>query len=153
MQVYLVQHGEATSVEVNPERPLTEKGKADVGKIARFLKNSDIKLDAIWHSTKLRAKQTAEIIAEAIKPEQGIQQKENLAPLDTINKACQAINELRMNLMIVGHLPFLPKLTSMLLAGSETLELVSFKQGGVVGLEKKEKGWQLQWMIIPDLLK
>ncbi len=37
MKVYLVQHGEAESKEVNPQRPLTEQGMRDVQRIAEAL--------------------------------------------------------------------------------------------------------------------
>ena len=60
MKLYLVQHGEATSKDITPERPLTEKGHDDVRKISQFLKQSDFQLDQIIHSDKPRAKETAE---------------------------------------------------------------------------------------------
>jgi phosphohistidine phosphatase len=55
--------------------------------------------------------------------------------------------------MIVGHLPFLSKLASLLLTGSESSETVAFKQGGIVCLKCKDKNlWQIDWMITPELL-
>ena len=36
MQIYLVQHGESKSEEIDPERKLTESGSRDVQKIADF---------------------------------------------------------------------------------------------------------------------
>lgn len=55
--------------------------------------------------------------------------------------------------MIVAHLPFLSKLASLLLTGSESASTVAFKQGGIVCLERFEgQRWQVDWMIIPELL-
>jgi phosphohistidine phosphatase SixA len=53
--------------------------------------------------------------------------------------------------MIVGHLPFLSKLTSRLLGKEE--EVVNFQQGGIVCLEKMEHlPWRIRWMVVPELL-
>ena len=66
MRLYLVQHGEAMSKDENPERPLTAKGRKNVTKTAKFLKKKGIRVRKIFHSTKLRAKQTAQIIASLL---------------------------------------------------------------------------------------
>jgi phosphohistidine phosphatase len=56
--------------------------------------------------------------------------------------------------MIVGHLPFLGKLASALLTGSESVSPVAFRQGGVICLQRNEgMTWQVAWMVIPDILK
>ena len=154
MELYLVQHGEATSKEVNPERPLTEKGKEDVTKVAKFLKRCGLEIDIIWHSTKTRAIETAEIISSILSPKRGTEQKEGLAPNDPVREVFTAIKSEEKNLMIVGHLPFLQKLASLILIGSETGQMIGFRQGGVVCLRQNEGGsWQIGFLVIPDLLK
>ena len=154
MRLYLIQHGEAFSKEENPERPLTEKGKKDVAKTAEFLKQSDIKIDIIYHSAKRRAKETAIIVAEKLLPKEGAKEKEGLTPNDPVDKIFDELSSESRDLMIAGHLPFLQKLTSLALTGSESQEIVSFQQGGAVSLERTEEGsWRLIFAIIPDLLK
>lgn len=155
MKLYLVQHGECVAEEVDPSRPLTEPGKADVEKMANFLKRAGISIEIIWHSTKLRAKQTAHLLGEILLPSQGIWEKEGLAPNDPVDPVKEEIlNQGLENLMIVGHLPLLSKLVSLFLTGSETHPVVRFRQGGIVCLEQDEKGnWAITWMMIPDLLK
>jgi len=55
--------------------------------------------------------------------------------------------------MIVGHLPFLGKLASLLLTGCESANTVAFKQGGIVCLSRSElKQWQINWMVTPEIL-
>jgi phosphohistidine phosphatase len=55
--------------------------------------------------------------------------------------------------MIVGHLPFLGKLAALLVADNEETDIVAFKFGCVVCLERTEDGpWKLAWMIVPALL-
>ncbi|MBI5966439.1 MAG: phosphohistidine phosphatase SixA [Deltaproteobacteria bacterium] len=154
MKLYLVQHGEATTEEVDPSRPLTAKGRLDVKKIASFLKGSPMGPVPIHHSGKTRARQTAEIIAVHLGPECRVQEKDSLAPNDPVQGLAKEVSEMTGDLMIVGHLPFLGKLASSLLAGSESKNLVAFRQGGVVCLQRnEEKGWQVAWMVTPDLLK
>lgn len=154
MRLYLAQHGEATSEEADPKRPLTEKGKQDVTKTAKFLKASGINMDTIWHSTKTRAIETAQIFAQALSPKQGTEQREGLAPNDPVKKAFDNIASENRDIMIVGHLPFLQKLASLALVNSESSEMVGFRKGAVVCLEHKEANvWQLIFAITPDMLK
>jgi len=61
--VCLVQHGEAVSEEVDPRRPLSERGRAEVERVASFLARAGFRVSRIVHSTKLRARETAEILA------------------------------------------------------------------------------------------
>ena len=63
MKLYLVQHGEACAKDVDPDRPLTDAGKADVERLAAFLGQVGIRVDRVIHSGKLRAVQTAERLA------------------------------------------------------------------------------------------
>lgn len=155
MRVYLVQHGESLPEEIDSTRPLSEQGKADVLKVAKFLKKTELKIEAIWHSTKLRAKQTAQLFGDILLPSSGIVEKQGLAPNDPVQPIQEEIlNGTIKNLMVVGHLPFLSKLVSLFLINSDTYSMVGFRQGGVVCLEQNEKGnWWITWMIIPDLLK
>lgn len=153
MRLYLVQHGEATAEEVNPDRPLTEKGQRDAVKTAVFLKASGEKIDVIWHSTKTRAIQTASIFKGQLSPKEGIVQKEGLAPNIPPNALFATIILTKKNTLIVGHLPFLQKLVSLVLLNSESHEIIRFNMAGVVCLERNAEGkWQLIFEIIPDLL-
>lgn len=153
MILYLVQHGEATTKEISPDRPLTEKGKSDVLRISKFLKEAGVKINMLWHSSKLRAIQTAQIFAEIIEVnKENILERQDLSPLDPVNNVQKEIVKNDVDLMIVGHLPFLQRLTSLLLVGSESEVLVRFSQGGVVCLKQKEDKWHLVWEVIPELI-
>lgn len=73
MKLYLVQHGEAKRKEEDPSRPLTNKGIKDAEKVAKYISKLEVKAKKIFHSGKLRAKQTAEIYAKHLKPEKVFQ--------------------------------------------------------------------------------
>jgi phosphohistidine phosphatase len=79
MRLYLVQHGEAKKEEEDPLRPLSESGREDVQRVAKYAEKVDIKANKISHSDKLRAKQTAETLAEKLNIEQVIE-ADKLAP-------------------------------------------------------------------------
>jgi len=153
MRLYLVQHGEAKSKEEDPDRPLTAKGADDVQRIARFLNPLGLGVRAIWHSGQARAAQTAGVLAGAVSATEGVTQREGLAPNDPVEPLAKALAELPDDVMIVGHLPFLGKLASVLVAGDESAGAVDFRPGGVVCLERGDQcDWSVQWAVTADLL-
>lgn len=153
MLFYLVQHAEAKSKEEDPGRDLTEKGRADLGKVADYLKKLDLRVSRVVHSGKTRAKSTAEILAAAVKPSQGISETDGLAPLDDPEIWAQRVSNMAENSMLVGHLPHLARLTALLVCGDREKAAVNFKMGGVVCLSRSEAGqWGLEWMLIPEII-
>lgn len=148
MRLYLVQHGEAMSKDENPERPLTAKGRENTTKTAKFLKKKGIRVRKIFHSTKLRAKQTAQIIASLLGCE--LQEEKDLEPLADPSIWAKKIRSMNEDIMIVGHLPHLGALASLLLCG-ESKEILRFYMGGVVCLEKEEN-WKLLFSIPPEFM-
>lgn len=153
MRLYLVQHGKAMPKDANPDRPLTEEGRRDVEKVARLLQSSSLRVEAIYHSGKTRAAQTAEILGRAVTSEKGVVSKDGLAPNDPVAPIREELESAGKDAMIVGHLPFVGKLASAVIAGNEDAEAVLFSQGGIVCIEKPEgRNGAVAWMLIPDLL-
>ncbi len=154
MRLYLVQHGKAKSKDEDPDRPLADEGRDDVERMADFLAGRDIELEAVWHSGKTRAAQTAEILAESVVTTDGVTHRDGLKPNDIPDPVQKEINSRRRDVMIVGHLPFLNKLASLLITGREGADVVAFQKGGIVCLEQDDEGaWRLAWMVTPDLPK
>lgn len=151
VRVYLVQHGEAKRKEEDPQRPLTEKGKSDTEKTAEFLARAGITVDRIIHSGKLRAKQTAEIIAGKLRVK-NIEEDPGLEPLAPPEKWAKKLEALNEDVILVGHLPHLSLLASLLLTGDKNIQPVKFTYSGIVCLEKIGGEWKLIWMITPELL-
>ena len=153
MKVYVVRHGDAVSSDVNPKRPLSEQGFADIRKVASFIKPLEISVEHIWHSGKLRAAQTAEILAEAMLVEKDCSAHEALGPNDDITNIAEEIEAYNTNLMIVGHLPFLAYLISLLAADNETANIAAFAAGSIACLNRRSPGqWQIEWMLTPHIL-
>lgn len=153
MKLYLVQHAKAASKDVDPERPLTEQGRRDIQKVAAFIKPLNLSVDNLWHSTKTRAIQTAEILADVIKINKEKIEREGLAPNDDVTAIKDELIAARQDTMIVSHMPFVSKLASLLLTGREFPDTVAFRQGGIVALScSEENQWQIEWMVTPELL-
>ena len=153
MRLYLVQHGEARSEAEDPERPLTARGEDEVRRTSEGAKRLDIRPSKILHSGKLRARQTAEILARGVnRPLSSVQVSPGLNPNDDVRPWAERIQKEIDDLMLVGHLPFLDKLASTLLCGNENAKLVLFRYGAIVCLEQKEdKGWAVRWVLTPEM--
>jgi phosphohistidine phosphatase len=110
--VYLVRHGEAVSADVDPSRPLTQAGWLAVERLAAWAAAADIRPGEILHSGKLRAEQTAEILADYLMPAKGATVRRGLGPDDDVRPIADSLAAADHRLMIVGHLPFLGRLVS-----------------------------------------
>jgi phosphohistidine phosphatase len=148
MKIYLIQHGVALPREKNPDRPLSTQGEAQVQRTGEYLRSRGITADMILHSKKIRAAQTAEIIAEALGCKQ-IKARDDMNPKDPVKKFSEEISASKMDIVIVGHLPFLQKLGSRLLTGVEKNDFISFKNSGVLALDYDEK-WKIDWLVPPE---
>ena len=152
MQLYLVQHGEALSKDIGPDRALSEAGQKEVQRVASFLAGK-VRVARILHSGKTRARQTAEMLAAAVVPDREVQQFGGLSPNDPVEPFVQHVEEWSEDLLVVGHLPFMAKLVARLAAGFEERSIVAYRPGSIVCLESGEgSDWQVQWMIRPELL-
>jgi phosphohistidine phosphatase len=153
MFVYLVQHADAKREEEDPARPLSEKGLQDIAKVASYASLLNIVIDKIFHSTKLRAKQTADVLSQTLKPLKETTEIDGLAPMDDPGIWAERLKDLKNNVILVGHLPHMARLASLLLTGNPDKNIVSFKMGGIVCLKRDENSaWSLQWMLIPDVV-
>jgi len=153
MRLYLVRHGQARSSEEDPEKRLSAKGLADVEKVAAFLRPRGIAVEAIWQSGKTRAVETAEVLAEAVTARQGVVQWPGLEPNDPVTPILNDLRRVDGDLMIVGHLPFLVRLASRLLAADESILRLNLCTAGALCLGRDpEQGWYLAWLVTPEVL-
>jgi len=150
MLLYLVQHAESLSKEEDPTQSLSEKGIETIKKVAAYIVKLNIKVHQIFHSDKLRAMQTAQILADFIKAEKGVSETDGLSPMDDPQIWFERISKENEDIMLVGHLPHLAKLSSLLLCGDKEKNIIDFKRAGIVCLKRFEDGnWSVEWMIIP----
>lgn len=149
--LYLVQHGESVPEAEDPARPLAERGRKEVERVARAAARLGLGVATIAHSGKLRAKQTAEILAAELKPAGGVLERPGLTPNDDPGGAARLAAEASEPTMIVGHLPHLSRLASLLLVGDPDREVVAFRMGAVVGLSRDAGKWKLRFVLTPEI--
>jgi len=153
MELYLVQHGASKSESDDPLRGLTDEGRQTVEQMAILLGSLGLALDRVQHSERLRARQTAEIMAERLRPHRGTKQVGGLGPNDYVEPMRDRLQTESNNLMLVGHLPYLSRLVAMLLGVHKDHTVLEFRMGGVVRIDRNESGeWIVRWAITPELL-
>lgn len=153
MKLYLVQHAAAVPKEVDEQRPLSERGRQDLEKIADFIKPLGVRLGDLWHSPKTRARQTAEILRRALHVDNFVE-KEGLKPKDEVDMIIDEIEKAAEDIMIVSHMPFVGRLATELLCGKFNDDIIAFRQGGIVCLELGEDDiWQVAWIVTPEILR
>lgn len=153
MKLYLVQHGQACSKDVDPNRPLTEQGKTDVNRLAVFLRKSGVSVERIIHSGKLRARQTAERLVNAIAAGSVPEVSPVINPNDDPAQFAQLFFSWSDDTLIVGHLPFMAKLVSQLTLRNTQTVFTEFTPGSAVCLERHaDNRWTLNWMVRPEVM-
>lgn len=152
MEFFLVRHGEAQHESQNPRRPLSERGRRDVEAVARATAAKNIEIAAIFHSDKLRARETAEIFGRVVAPTCRVLQITGLAPEDDPEIARADLEASDAPLMLVGHLPHLARLASLLLTGDSERPIVDFATATVVCLIWSRDSWEFAWSLSPDEL-
>jgi len=162
MKIYLVRHGIAyepgePGYEDDTQRPLTDKGRDKMNKVAHVLKRLNMKPDMILSSPYLRAEQTAEILAKELKYKKNkIEFSERLLPTSQPEPLIAEIIE-KYNveeLVVVGHEPCLGLLISTLAAGDPELA-INVRYGSVCCLSaddfRIERRATLEWLLTPKI--
>ncbi len=154
MKVYLVQHGINYPVKEDPEKGLTEQGVSDVEKLAQFVSKMNLQFEAIFHSDKKRAAQTASILGKHLNHSLGVHETDFLGPNDDIGVWLNRIICTDGDPVIVGHLPFLDRLASSLITQDKNKQVLFFRHGGMICLEDENSNedFSVRWAVTPDML-
>jgi len=160
MRLYLVRHAIAedrtSGYEDDSLRPLTEKGREKMGKIASGLRKLGVTPDLIVSSPYVRASQTASILAKVLKYKEELIYSDSLVPMGEPDDMIGEINEKYPvdELMLVGHEPSMSLLASVLLAGDLDIS-INFKKGSVCCLSvdnlRYDRKAVLEWLVAPKI--
>lgn len=154
MKLYLAQHGEACAKDVDPERPLTDRGREQVEQLADFLARAGVEVGRVVDSGKLRSAQTADLLAAAVAPMVELETSDRINPNDDPSAFDWQQASGGQDTLVVGHLPFMSRLVSLLVAQDPDRPMMAYEPGSVVCLELDSDGlWQIDWMIRPHLLE
>ena len=151
MNLYLVRHGDAVSDLNDPARPLSERGRAELRTLAQCLASNLDDADIV-HSGKLRAEQSAQMIQTTALPRATLGVRGGLNPNDDVEPLAESLQHETRDLVIVGHLPFMSRLTSLLTCGDADRSVYMFDTGTCVALQRHGSGWCVRWMLDPHLL-
>ncbi len=152
MALYLIQHGKSLPKDHDPDQGLSQEGIAETQRMAKLAKDHGVVVSQIRHSVKTRARQTAEIFAKALNPQEGIQEVSGIQPLDDVAEYARILDP-GQNIMLVGHLPFMERMTSYLITGSIDKPVFKFQNSGIVCLDKDAEGqsWLILWSLMPKI--
>jgi len=160
MNLYILRHGLATERSAHgyandEERPLTPKGERKLGQAAEAMEALKLSFDLILTSPLVRARQTAEIVAEALQARKKVEIAECLRPGGNSKELIDRINRLKprpAQVLVVGHEPYLSQFISLLVAGDSPMS-VTMKKGGLCKLEvetlRHGRCASLEWLLTP----
>ena len=153
MRLYLVHHGDAVGPGVDPRRPLSERGREEVDRIARQAAARGARPAVVWHSGKLRARQTAEAFWRACNALAEFSATRDLQPDDPPEWIRDRLRGETRDILVAGHFPHLPRLLAVIASGTGARDDASgFPLHGVVALETNDEGktWTEIWRLVGD---
>ena len=121
-----------------------QRGRLAVEGLASSAAARGVKPAVIWHSGKLRAKQTAEAFWRACNPFAEFSATRDLQPEDSPDWMRDRLRAEPRDVLIAGHYPHLPGLLAKLVPGSR-----AFPKNGVVALMSEDDGetWTEEWRL------
>lgn len=155
VELYFLRHAHAGNPDDwtgdDADRPLSSKGRRQAERLGRLLARNGFRADAILTSPKVRARQTAELVAAAVGTR--VETDHRLAGSldeDVVTRMVRETGGERV--MLVGHDPDFSDLAGSL-AGLEYLPL---KKGTLVRLDAtlplQPGAAVLRWLVPPELI-
>jgi phosphohistidine phosphatase len=126
VKVVLVHHAEAASPAIDSARPLTARGHEQADQVAARLQQAGFVPAAIWHSGKLRARQTAEACLGRANPFAEFRMVRGLRPDDPPGWIGDELRAETRDVLVVGHMPNISDLARTLLPESTGVPLHGF---------------------------
>ena len=163
MELYILRHGDAVDRATggyarDEERPLTERGREEARLAGRALAALGVRLDLLLTSPLVRARETAELVAEAVRPRRGPLGSAALAPGARPEVVLAALHEAgdARAALLVGHMPDLGELVGWLVWGQADLA-VPLRTGGLCRVDLPDQPapgtGDLRWLLPPRLTK
>jgi phosphohistidine phosphatase len=149
MNFYLMRHGDAMAAAENPARPLSAEGRHRVERTARLAVERKVQPAAIYHSGISRAVETAEIVASHFSSAVRIASLSGLLPDDDPAFIKAELDLAGESLLLVGHLPFMSRLTGLLLHADPERPAAEFPPASMVCCVKSATEWKICWQIAP----
>lgn len=159
MEIYILRHGIAEEAHAgmrDADRALTGEGKTKLQPVLRRARAIDVQPPLILTSPYRRARETAEVAAEALRNASKLVNSKTLTPESSPEAVWDEIRNHKTNaqIMIVGHEPLLSSVYAYLLgAGSVQIDV---KKGSLGRIDVDRFSGQprgvLRWLIHPKLV-
>ncbi len=150
MDIYIIRHAHAIAGKDDAARPLSVKGRRQLKAMAAFLLRSRaLKAREIWHSPLVRARETAERLADRMRSSAKLVEVAELTPETNPAVLARRLKKVRHPVAVVGHEPHLSALATLLLTGRAGAPVFDLEKGAVVALALRNRKVFLRWMISP----
>jgi phosphohistidine phosphatase len=138
--LFLVHHADAVDAAVDPQRPLSPSGQRHAEQLARRAQEHGFKPAVIWHSGKLRARQTGEFFWRACNPLAEFAAARGLQPDDPPEWIRDVVVADARDIMLVGHMPHMARLLTLFVTRQHELH-PPFPAHGLVALNRGADRW------------
>jgi phosphohistidine phosphatase len=159
MKLVLVRHAIAIEKEYadipDEQRPLTPEGIRKMKRVVAGFQELKLGIEEVWTSPLVRTLQTAELIRGGLNLGTSVRELVELRPNGDVDGLLAHIHEASnlATLAVVGHEPYLGRLTSRLLSMDGRGE-IAFKKGGAACIEMDtESQGTLEWLLTPKQLR
>jgi phosphohistidine phosphatase len=154
-ELYLMRHGEAAAGADDAVRPLSDVGLASAQSIAALARRGGVKVDMIVHSGLVRARQTADVLANSLAYDSDLDSRPDMKAEDAIDATLEWLLAApdSQTICLVGHVPFLDRLIGALTTGSKSNSPVSLAPAGLVKLTRLADRDDLvvSWIVTPQI--
>lgn len=142
MNLFLIHHAQALGPDVDPQQPLSTPGLAHAERMAQVAHEHGAMPQVIWHSGKLRSRQTGEAFLRLCSPFAQFKMVRGLGPGDPPAIMTQTLLAESRDIALVGHWPHLPALLAAL-----SPAIAPMPRHGVVALASDDHGlsWREVW--------
>ncbi|HTU00680.1 MAG TPA: phosphoglycerate mutase family protein [Candidatus Sulfotelmatobacter sp.] len=146
--IYLIRHADAVPADENPVRPLSAKGRGQIGEVCKVLRGeAGFKPAEIWHSPLERSRETAELLAQGLGLLAPLALKPGLEPEDDPGRIAAVLAAEDRDIAIVGHEPHLGALATLLAGGpARAGEDFAFRKAAVLAVSRKGRRWRPKWL-------
>jgi phosphohistidine phosphatase len=148
LRLLLVHHAAALGPKEDPTQPLSLTGRAWADEAALEAARRGVKPRAVWHSGKLRARQTAEAYWRACHPLASFSAERGLQPGDPPGWIADRLLAENGDLVLVGHMPHVALLLRLLVAGDSHASGPDFPSHSAIALERNRGTWTETWRIV-----
>lgn len=145
MHLFLIHHGDAVGPDVDPQRPLSARGRLAVERLVVQAAAKGAKPAVVWHSGKLRAKETAQAFWRACNALATFAATRDLQPNDPPDWMRDRLRGEAQDLALAGHFPHIDRLLQLLTRGTAA----RFPLHGIVALVTDDEGesWKEMWRL------